>query len=214
MQNNIPDWHRRGNYIPHRENKSFQTITFRLFDSFPASVRAAMRRELEYLKGLPDDEFKIARCLELYNAFSQYEDAGYGCCFLKDNRIAQVVVDTLLFFDGERYRLIAYCIMPNHVHLLIEVAPGWSLSQILHSWRSFTAKKANRILGRSGPFWMEEYYDRYIRNDEHFANALEYIRMNPVKAGLASEVGEWPWAWEMPDKGIFWKRGYFGRSFE
>ena len=214
MEKNIPDWHRRGDYIPHRENKSFQTITFRLFDTFPVSVLAAMRRELKYLEGVPDDNIKMARVVELYNTLSRYEDVGYGCCFLKDARIAKVVAEALHHFDGERYRLIAYCIMPNHVHLMVELAPGWTLSELLHSWRSFTAKKANQILGRSGPFWMEEYYDRYIRNDEHFANALQYIRMNPVRAGLASKVGEWPWTWEMADMGIFWKHGYWGRSFE
>ncbi len=214
MQQTIPDWHRRGNNIPHRENKGFQTITFRLFDSLPRSVIANMHQELEYLKELPDDEFKNARLAELRQTLDRYEDAGYGHCFLRDARIAQILADTLHLFDGERYRLISYCIMPNHVHVMIEVAPGWTLSKILHSWRSFSAQKANQILGRRGIFWMEEYYDRYIRNEEHFANVLEYIRMNPVKGGLVSNSSEWPWNWEIADKQIFWKDGYLVRSFK
>ncbi len=214
MQQIIPDWHRRGDYIPHCENKSFQTITFRLFDSLPPSVLEEVRREQWILQGSPNDGSKFAKLAGLRMLMNHYEDAGYGSCFLKDSRIALIVADALRYFDGERYRLIAYCIMPNHVHVLIEVATGWSLLEILHSWRSFSAKKANRVLGRSGQFWMKEYYDRFIRNDEHFANALAYIRMNPVKAGLVSKCEDWPWTWEMPNKEIFWRNGYLGPSLE
>ena len=91
-----------------------------------------------------------------------------------------------------------YVIMPNHVHVLIEVADGWSLSRILHGWRSFTANEANKILGRTGRFWMEEYFDRYIRDERHFLNVQSYIRMNPVKAGLVADPAAWPWTWEAP----------------
>jgi hypothetical protein len=79
--------------------------------------------------------------------------------------------------------------MPNHVHVLIEVNEGWSLSRIMHGWRSYTANEANRILGRTGKFWMEEYYDRYIRNDNHLQKTINYILNNPANAGLDG----WPW---------------------
>jgi hypothetical protein len=79
--------------------------------------------------------------------------------------------------------------MPNHVHVLIEVNEGWSLSKIMHGWRSYTANEANRILGRTGKFWMEEYYDRYIRNDNHLQKTINYILNNPANAGL----DDWPW---------------------
>ena len=82
--------------------------------------------------------------------------------------------------------------MPNHVHVLIEVNEGWSLSRIMHGWRSYTAKEANRILGRTGRFWMEEYYDRYIRDDNHLQKTINYILNNPANAGL----DEWPWVGE------------------
>lgn len=82
--------------------------------------------------------------------------------------------------------------MPNHVHVLIEVNEGWSLSRIMHGWRSYTAKEANRILGRTGKFWMEEYYDRYIRDDNHLQKTINYILNNPANAGL----DEWPWVGE------------------
>ena len=193
----IPDWHRRGRYIPHRENMRLQTITWRLFDSLPADVVTAMKAELAVLRSAPDTSEKAARLAELRKTIDRYEDAGYGSCFLKDERIARIVADNLRHFDGTRYRLISFCIMPNHVHVLIEVAERWSLSQILHGWRSYTANEANRVLGRTGRFWMEEYFDRFIRDDKHFRSVLSYIRMNPVKAGLTTDPDAWPWSWEV-----------------
>ena len=192
-----PDWHRRGRYIPHRENKRLQTITWRLFDSLPADVVTAMKAELAALRSAPDTPEKAARLAELRKTIDHYEDAGYGSCFLKDERIARIVADNLRHFDGTRYRLISFCIMPNHVHVLIEAAERWSLSQILHGWRSYTANEANKILGRTGRFWMEEYFDRFIRDDNHFRSVLSYIRMNPVKAGLTTDPDAWPWSWEV-----------------
>ena len=84
--------------------------------------------------------------------------------------------------------------MPNHVHVLVKTMPDISISDIMHSWRSFTAHEANMVLGRTGQFWMEEYFDRYIRDAEHFDSTVRYIRNNPVKAGLVSEPEQWPWA--------------------
>ena len=192
-------WHCR-HYLPHCEDKRLQTITFRLFDSLPAAVIEEMRQELKTLQSMPEGDEKNDRMVNLRKTVDRYEDSGYGSCFLRDPRIAQIVVEALRHFDGERYVLVAYCIMPNHVHVIVELAEGWSLSDIMHSWRSFSANKANRILNRTGQFWMAEYFDRYIRDENHFTNALEYLLMNPVRAGLATEVGQWPWTWEAPGK--------------
>jgi REP element-mobilizing transposase RayT len=81
--------------------------------------------------------------------------------------------------------------MPNHVHSLIETLDGFPLSGVVHSWKSFTAKRANAVLGRSGEFWMADYYDRYVRDARHFAVAVRYIEMNPVAAGLAPVAEAW-----------------------
>ena len=83
--------------------------------------------------------------------------------------------------------------MPNHVHILVETFPKIPLSSIVHSWCSYTAHKANKILGRTGTFWMREYHDRYIRDEQHYRNAINYIDNNPVKAGLAATPEAWPW---------------------
>ena len=136
-----------------------------------------------------DSSYNSSQYQRLRQKIAEYEDAGYGQCFLRDERIAAVMQNTLKHFDGERYQLICWCIMPNHVHVLIEVNEGWSLSRIMHGWRSYTANEANRILGRTGKFWMEEYYDRYIRNDNHLQKTINYILNNPANAGLDG----WPW---------------------
>lgn len=82
----------------------------------------------------------------------------------------------------------------NHVHTLIEPLEGNPLARIVHSWKSYTAKEANRILGRAGRFWSPEYFDRYIRDERHLVNAISYIHHNPVKAGLAEQPEDWPFS--------------------
>jgi REP element-mobilizing transposase RayT len=124
------------------------------------------------------------RVIELRKRISRYEDAGHGACWLRDERIAELVEGALLHFDGRRYRLIAWCVMPNHVHALVETVEDWPLAGLVHSWKSFTSHEANRILKRSGEIWLREYHDRFIRDDRHFAKVVSYIESNPVKAGL------------------------------
>jgi len=120
-----------------------------------------------------------------------YLDTGAGSCWLRDPRIAELVENALLHIDGKRYRLHAWVVMPNHVHVLITPVEGFSLSDILHTWKSYTAKEANRVLGRRGKFWQEEYFDRYIRNENHYWVAVEYIELNPVKARLCEVKEQW-----------------------
>jgi REP element-mobilizing transposase RayT len=81
--------------------------------------------------------------------------------------------------------------MPNHVHALVEIRSDYHLDQIVHSWKSYTAKQANRLLRRDGPFWAPEYFDRFMRDDAHLATTLIYIEENPVKAGLCATVSDW-----------------------
>jgi REP element-mobilizing transposase RayT len=83
--------------------------------------------------------------------------------------------------------------MPNHVHVVIEIWEKYSLAVVLHSWKSYTAHEANRLLHRSGSFWFREYHDRFIRDSEHLSDAVKYVENNPVTAGLAKTKEEWPW---------------------
>jgi REP element-mobilizing transposase RayT len=118
-------------------------------------------------------------------------DTGAGKCFLRNPAIAQIVVNALKEFDGSRYCLFAWSVMPNHVHVLFQTIGNISLVRILHSWKSFSAKAANQILGRNGEFWQREYHDHLIRNMTEFDRAVRYVMENPSKAGLRN----WPWVW-------------------
>ena len=84
--------------------------------------------------------------------------------------------------------------MPNHVHVLIETKIGFPLDEVVHSWKSYTGSEANKILGRRGEFWQREYYDRYVRNAEHYEAAIRYIEGNAALAGLVSYWWDWPFA--------------------
>ena len=98
-----------------------------------------------------------------------------------------------LAFDSERYRMLAWTVMPNHVHVLFMPMPGEQLGRIVSSWKRFTAREANLLLGRTGAFWQPDYWDRFIRNDSHYAATVNYIDFNPVKAGLVEAPQLWPW---------------------
>ncbi len=147
------------------------------------------------------------RKVERQKRIAAWLDRGEGECYLRDRRIAELVENALLYFDGERYRLLAWCVMPNHVHGMIETMSGHPLDGVLHSWKSYTAKEANRILkrraavapeARERTFWQTEYHDRFIRDDDHFGNVLRYIEHNPVAAGLVAKPEDWRWssAWK------------------
>ena len=185
------DWNSRG-YLPHLDKPSMiQSITFRLADSIPTEVLTAWKTELALTGSEAADD---PRCAELRERIERYADQGHGACWLRDERVAKQVENALMYFDGERYRLLAWSVMPNHVHALIETLPGFPLGDIVHSWKSFTAKQANKLLDRAGEFWMPDYFDRYIRDEKHLAAVTDYIEQNPMKAGLVRSAGDWRWS--------------------
>jgi REP element-mobilizing transposase RayT len=180
-------WHSRG-YLPHFDGRALpQFITFHLADSVPLKVIQRWRSELKMLK---DDEERIV----LQRRIEKYLDQGYGEAFIKLPEVANMVQDSLLKLDGSRYHLFSWVVMPNHLHSLMTRFEEHELSNILHSLKSFTAHKANKILCREGQFWIEDYYDRYIRSEDHFERTVKYIENNPVKAGLCSRPEDWPYS--------------------
>ena len=184
-------WHSRG-HLPHLDQPDIiQSITFRLADSVPSDVIAAWKSELA-LKGR--EATSDPRCAELRERIERYAGQGHGACWLREERIAGQVEDALLHFDGVRYRLLSWVIMPNHVHALIETTPSFPLEAVVHSWKSFTAKQVNKVLGRSGHVWEEDYFDRYIRDENHLSTVVDYIEQNPVKAGLVDTASDWRWS--------------------
>lgn len=191
-ENEIKGWYTRG-YLPHLDAGTIRTqfITFRLFDSLPRRVLDRIKDELEIRK--PEN---ISR--ETFVLAERYLDKGIGECFLRRREIATIIKETLLKFAGKRYELNAWVIMPNHSHIMLRPNEGESLDKIMHSIKSFTASEANKLLGRKGPFWMREAFDRYIRDAAHFSRVLKYIENNPVKAGLCARPEDWEFssAWE------------------
>jgi len=154
-------------------------ITFRLADSLPRE----RLDQIEKSNGRENDAKKRKQ-------IESFLDEGHGSCALREPQIGSMVEEALLHFDGQRYRMIEWVVMPNHVHLLVELFPEWLLLEVLKSWKSFTSHEANRILGRSGQFWQEDYFDRFIRDMKHLENA-QYIRENPVHAGLVKLPEDW-----------------------
>ena len=181
----------RGN-TPHWEMpNAIYSITFRLHDSLPAETVERLARERKV------DENRAVTTMERMHVRRSFErdldehlDRANGRCTLNDPRIAQLVVETLQL-SNDRYELFAWCVMPNHVHVVMQVNGEQSLARILHSWKSYTAHRANAILGRSGTFWQREYYDRIVRDEEDLRRTIEYVVTNPGKAGLLN----WRWVW-------------------
>jgi REP element-mobilizing transposase RayT len=185
------DWRSRG-YIPHFDQpQRIQFITLRLYDAVPEAVIAKWKEELLWAGKVSASD---PRQVDLRKRIEKYEDAGYGACWLRDKRVAELVEQTLLHYDGNKYRILAWCIMPNHVHVIVEMLGKFALSEILHSWKSYIAHKVNKLLNRSGIFWFREYHDRLIRDAEHLAAAVNYVETNPVKARLVTRKEEWEWS--------------------
>jgi len=183
-------------------------ITFRLADSLPYHVVKQLKAEREAIMQKLRKEKPKGYQLEIIKEqkrFFKYYDRELdhnprGVCQLKQAAIATVVKDKLHKLDGDKYVLLSYCIMPNHVHLLLDMSIQLQdtegnfrketpeeyvqLSQIMQSIKGGTAYEANKLLGRKGTFWQKDSYDHYIRNQKELSNVVNYIAMNPVKAKL------------------------------
>ena len=171
-------WHERG-YLPHCDFPGLvQFVTFRLADSMPASRRG----EWEHL-------LKIEDVRERRTKLEEYLDRGAGECHLCDPRIAKLCEEALLFFHNERYELLAWCVMPNHVHVLVHVWE-WPLWKMEVAWKKFVAPKALALQS----FWQREYWDTFMRDDAQEKRAIRYIESNPAKAKLCRVAEEWPFS--------------------
>jgi REP element-mobilizing transposase RayT len=192
-------WYSRG-YIPHYDGGDiYQVITYRLADSLPKSKLDQFTAEL---KQVGPENTKAERRKKI----EKWLDASHGSCILQNPACARIVIDAWKYFDGVRYDLAAWVVMPNHVHVLAYFRDGWPLAKVINSWKSFSARQINKVMqtrgdGATAPtksdesrVWQRGYWDRYIRNEAHFTSTIQYIHHNPVTAGLVRRPEEWPFS--------------------
>jgi REP element-mobilizing transposase RayT len=184
--------------LPHWEApNSIYFVTFRLADSLPANVlqRIKADRRLATMNALERGPLQSltekTREKRLFSKrVEEYLDRGAGACLLRSPSLAGIVAMTLAHFDGLRYKLYAWCVMPNHVHVVLRpYESSFPLAGILHSWKSFSAQRINAHLKRRGAVWQREYYDHLLRDEAQLARAVRYVAENPVRAGLKN----WKW---------------------
>ncbi len=135
-----------------------------------------------------EDELRRLRRLHT-GAVEKHLDAGHGACCLKQPHAAKIVAEALRQFDGVRYDLLAWCVMPNHVHVVIQPLEGFGVQRILHTWMSHTAREINKLLKRGGDLWQAEYCDFAIRDAAELRNAARHTLENPASTGIIN----WRW---------------------
>ncbi len=204
---NLPHW-----YVP----GAVHFVTYRLADTIPIAALQRLRRQRDGLLGRPAPkgvtlyEHKARAHKLFFAAYDRFLDCGGTIDWLAAPAVAAAIRGSLHYHNAGKYRLLAYCVMPNHVHALFqpsdpirvpepreaplgdECADALSpLAGIMHSLKSYTAHKANGLLGRSGQFWQHESYDHWVRNDDEVERIVNYIAWNPVKANLARRPHDW-----------------------
>lgn len=201
---NLPHWHPPGAPV---------FVTWRLKDSLPTSAINRLRQTHQLLQreaarqNLPIHELNIRINKKLFAMLDEYLDrAEHGPTWLRQPRIASMIQDALLNIYVYLYRLWAYVVMPNHIHVLLkgkpkevhadtETSETVSLREITKDLKGYTAREANKILGRTGQsLWQTESFDHWPRDADEFFRIVNYIEDNPVKAGLVLVAEEWPWS--------------------
>jgi len=178
--------------LPHwNQSDCYCFVTWRLDDAMPKEKLDEWNQERDAWLARHPKPWDKEIAQQFHHKFShrldEWLDAGHGSCLLQQPAIRKIVTNALVHFDGQRYELTAYVVMPNHVHVLLRLHEEQALSDILHSWKSFTAKAIHKAQNTTGTLWQPEYWDRLIRNERHFSACLNYLRQNPVKAHLANQ---------------------------
>ncbi|HMD30319.1 MAG TPA: transposase [Candidatus Acidoferrales bacterium] len=208
----MPPSVRSRGYLPHWETaNAIYFVTFRLADSLPRELVFQLRRERQAIENASQtgtstaaDTARLHKLRTILKKAERCLDDGLGECRMRDPGIAQTVADAIRHFEGKRYRLMAWCVMPNHVHVVFSPMGAHTLQAILHSWKSFSAQAANKRLGRTGAFWQREYFDHLVRNEASLAKIVRYVQNNPRRAGLR----DWPWVEVISDRGLFRTAGF------
>jgi REP element-mobilizing transposase RayT len=174
LSGNLPHWRQEGvTYF----------VTFRTADSLPQErLQEWLDERRQWLLDNPEP-YSEAQRHDYWERFSvrlqHWLDQGHGECMLRRIELRLVVENAVRYFDGDHYNLDKFVVMPNHVHALVTPLGAHVLSSILRSWKSFTAKKINASLGRSGTFWQKESFDHIVRSTASLEKFREYIHENP-----------------------------------
>jgi carbamoyl-phosphate synthase large subunit len=176
--------------LPHWEQQGATFfITFRLADAVSQKLLRQWKEELETWRKFHPEPWDASTKYEyqkrFHDAREAWLDQGHGECILRRPQIAATIANSLRHFDGDRYALDSFVVMPNHVHVLVRPHEAHSLSEILHSWKSFSAKEINKLRERSGAVWQDENYDRMVRDFAELERYRDYIKENPVAAKLS-----------------------------
>lgn len=203
--------------LPHYHPAGYPLfITFRLAGSLPLEVLGQLKAQREFeLKALKNDATSERQKIEM-KYFGCYDDwldqCKFGPRWLLADDIAQIIAKEIQNLNGNRYQLIAYCIMPNHVHLLVETlvseqvnhqgkSAKYPVTDTLRLLKGRTAHDCNLALKRSGGFWQHESYDHVVRDEQELERTILYILNNPVKAGLVKEWKNWSFTFVSPKLG-------------
>ncbi|MEI8371298.1 MAG: transposase [Planctomycetota bacterium] len=182
-------------HLPHwRQDGATYFVTYRLADSLPQSKLNELRcwrHEWEQHHPPPrDDDTLDDLARQTMLRVEHWLDQGMGRCPLRESKPAGLVEKSMRHFDGQRYEVGCYVVMPNHVHMVLRptVPRQFSLEKILQSWKTYTARQINTDLGSCDSLWEQESFDRIIRDEEHLWRAIQYIGRNPRLAGLSIET--------------------------
>lgn len=194
--------------LPHwQPDQATFFVTFRLAGSIPKEVLNRMQSNYQQVQNgvllrqdLNERERRELIYAEQKRFFAQTDDFlgrnPNGPYWLRDDRIARILNTEMLSHDAFWYVLWTFCIMPNHVHLLLTLQEGAPrLTKIMQHIKSYSGQKANRCLGLRGQFWERESYDHWVRSGGEFERIQYYILQNPVKAKLVDEWEQWPWTY-------------------
>jgi putative transposase len=197
-------------HLPHiQPHGATLFVTFRLAGSIAAEALKRLQEEAEQIERalarIPDPQECGRRAyLEQRRLFGMWDlaldTARCGPFWLREPHVADLVAESLRYRDGHVYDLGAFCIMPNHVHVVYTPLPKpdgtyYAMSAIMHSLKRYTARQANIYLGRKGSFWQHENYDHVVRDEAELRRITAYVLNNPVKAGLVERREEWKWAY-------------------
>lgn len=187
---------RHRHILPHwQKDGVWHFITWRLADSLPQEFIETWKSERDdWLLKHPkpwNPETEAQYHSRFSDAYLEHLDSGLGSCVLKQTDCAEAVEQALCYFDGQRYTLKSFVIMPNHVHVLVRLHDGWPLERVIQNWKERSASSINAALGSTGKVWQKGYFDRLIRSVEHWEFVDGYIRHNPEKAKLRSGFRIW-----------------------